>query len=53
MEGPGEPLGKQKGKTCKAVFRSNPSINHNSRAALLYPAHGTSQHSTKAFVRQV
>ena len=53
MEGPGEPLGKQKRETCKAVFKSELSISHISRAALLYPANRMSQHSTKAFVRQV
>lgn len=53
MEGPGEPLGKQKGETYKAVFRNELSISHISRAALLDPASGTSQHGTKALVRQV
>jgi len=39
-EGPGEPLGKQKGETCKAVFRTELSISRISRAALLHPANG-------------
>lgn len=52
MEGPGEPLGKEKGETCKALGQSELSVTFP-WAALLYPAKELSQHNTKALVRQV
>lgn len=49
IEGPGEPLGKQKGETCKAVYKNELSISHISWLPCC-TQHTGSQHVTKALL---